>query len=605
MKSRFLTCAISFAFLGLGSTPLAARGADAPAPADLIIQNTRVLTVNSNFAVAQAIAVRGDEIVAVGRDRQIERFRGPETRVIDAQGQTVLPGLYDGAVQSYKAAVSELDGPTPTFQSLNDVHDYIVKQAAQKPAGHWIILKDVYPTRLQENRLPTLDELDAAAPQNPLCWDCGSYCLVNSKALEISKITNGTPNPPGGEIVQEFETHKMTGLLRNARSLLNLPPERVASMRQHREALRSLYQLYNEQGITSIAERSAEPEAIDLFRDLSASNELTVRINCSRVIEPSETREESLAALNALTNTAKGHLPCGPTGVGDEWVHIGPLGINVDGELGFGTAYLQTPYGIGPTYQIDEPAYCGVRYPDPDAFRYIYREAAVRGWQLSGRCEGDKSVDGLLNCFKYANFKTNITESHFLITQSALQPPEAWSMCRDLGVGASVEPALLYKDGASLTKTLGEKRLRGFMALKTWFGEGLTAGAGSGHVAGLDSFAGANPWNPWFGMWITMTRQTEQGGYIHPEECITREQAIRMYTYNNAWLGHEESSKGSLEPGKFADLILVDRDLLKCPLDEFKDTKVLLTVVGGKVVWEGNRPAVADSGAGSQVRGPL
>jgi predicted amidohydrolase YtcJ len=598
MKFRFLTCALSFVFLGLGPAPLAARGADLPAPADLIIENTKVLTVNSNFTVAQAIAVRGDEIVAVGRDRQVERFRGPETRVIDAAGQTVLPGLYDGAVHSYDAAVSELDGPTPAFQSLGDVHDYIVKQAAQKPAGHWIILKHIYPTRLQENRLPTLDELDGAAPQNPLYMDCGSYCLVNSKALEVSKITNGTPNPPGGEIVQEFESHKMTGLLRNARSLLNLPPERVASKRQHREALKSLYQLYNQQGITSIAERCAEPEAIDLFRDLSASNELTVRINCSRVIEPAETREESIEALNALTNTTKGHLACGPTGVGDEWVHIGPLSINVDGELAFGTAYLRTPYGIGPTYQIEAPAYCGVRYPEPNAFRYVYREAALRGWQLSGRCQGDAAADGLLNCFKYTNFKTNITGSHFLISEAGFQPPEAWAMCRDLGAGASIEPALLYKDGASLTKTLGEKRLRGFMALKTWFEEGLIAGGGSGHVAGLDSIASLNPWNPWLGMWITLTRQTEQGGIIHPEECLTREQAIRFYTINNAWLGQEESSKGSLEPGKFADLILVDRDLLKCPLDEFKDTKVLLTIVGGKVVWEGNRPSVADSRAG-------
>jgi predicted amidohydrolase YtcJ len=595
MKSRIFSCVLSLACLALGCAPFGALGSDAPEPADLIINNAKILTVNSDFATAQAIAIRGGQIVAVGKNRQVDRYKGPDTRVFDVKGKTVLPGLYDGDVHSYEAAVSELSGPAPEFQSLSDIHDYIVKQASQKPAGHWIIIRHVYPTRVAEHRLPTLEELDAAAPQNPLFWDCGFCSLVNTKAYEASGITNGTPDPAGGEIMVDILTSRRTGMLRNAASALKLPPEARITPRQRRDALKNLYALYNQQGITSIAERSACPDAVNLFHQMASSNELSVRINCSPTLKLGSTEEDSIAALNALTNCPKNGMPSGPTGVGDDWVRIGPLGVSVDGELGYGTAYLRTPYGIGPTFRIDEPAYCGIRLTDPVVFNAVYREAALRGWQLGGRCEGDAAVDALLNCYENASFKTNIAGGHFLIMQSALQPNGDWSRSINLGVGASIEPDLLYKDGASLSKILGEKRLHAFMPLKTWFDSGLVIGGGSGHVAGLDPRAGVTPWSPWLGMWITLTRQTEQGDVIHPEECLTREQAVRFYTRNNAWLTRDDASRGSLEPGKLADLIVIDRDILRCPVEDVKDTKVLLTVVGGKIVWQADVPAVADN----------
>ena len=161
-----------------------------------------------------------------------------------------------------------------------------------------------------------------------------------------------------------------------------------------------------------------------------------------------------------------------------------------------------------------------------------------------------------------------------------------WATCHHLKLGASLDPICLYKDGDSLTKTIGEDRMKLFMPLKSWFDNGIVIGAGSGHIAKLDSHASMNPWNPWLGMWITLTRQTEKGTVVNPAEALSREQAVRLYTINNAMIGFEEKIKGSLEAGKYADFIMVDRDILKCPVDDVKDTKVLWTMIGGKVVWQ-------------------
>ncbi len=566
-----------------------ALAADTPIanPAEIIIYNARVLTVNSNFTIAQAIAIRGNQIIAVGKDKQVQKLKGLNTRLIDAQGRIVMPGIYDGDVCSYQAAVSDLDNVVPDFQSLGELHDYIVKQVAEKPTNSWIVLDHIYPTRLQEHRLPTLDELDGAAPNNPVILKCESYALVNSKAMALAKITRETPSPFGGEIVHAPKTLVPTGLLlRSAVSLVKVPAAKSPARAARRTALKNLYRLYNEKGITSVAEHSASQDAIALFRDLNRSNELTVRINCGRSVELAATPEESITNLNTLTNVAKGKPAFGISGAGDDWVRLGALDIAVDGEVAFGSAYLRTPYGIGPTFLITEPAYRGVVHVDHEIFPDFYREAALRGWQLSGRAQGDAAADTILNTFRYAGFKTNITESRFIVNQSVFFPAEDWSQCRQLGVGLRVEPALLYRDGFVLTKVLGEKRMRGYLPLKSAFENNVIVGAGSGHHARLDCLDSNPPWNPWFGMWTAITRQTDQITFVNPDECLTREQAVRLYTFNNAWLANEESVKGSLEPGKLADLIVLDRNILTCPANDVKDTKVLLTMLNGNIVWE-------------------
>jgi predicted amidohydrolase YtcJ len=558
------------------------------APADFVIHDANVLTVDSRFARAEALAIRGDKIVAVGSNREIGHFIGPKTRTLDAKGGTVLPGLYDSHVHSFRAALSEFGTGVPSLTSLADAFRYIRERAASQGTGTWIVLERVYPTRMTEGRLPSKAELDSAAPENPVYWNCGPVSMANSKALEVSGITAQTANPVPGEIVKDPKTGQPTGLLRNAAQLLKVvAPTRQPSLAEQREAVKHLHHLYNQQGITSIAERRTEFAAIDLFRDLAKSGELSVRVNCTRMVDPvPKTAVEAIRKLDEMTHGADGQGQYGPTGAGHDWVRIGPLKVLLDGGMLIGTAYMREPWGCGDTYQITDPNYRGILNVKPDLLHALYLEGAKRGWQLAAHCTGEASVDVLLDCYEAIQKDMDVRHRRFEICHANFQSEQNFQRCVELGIVADMQPAWLFKDGVSLLKTLGEKRMAWFQPLKTWFDKGLTIGGGSDHMVILDSLAATNPWNPWLGMWIALTRQTEHGQAHHPEQRLTREQAIRFYTINCAKLNFEEKKKGSLEPGKYADLIMIDRDVSKCSVDEVRETRVAMTMVGGRVVWE-------------------
>ena len=577
---------LAFLMLALRFAPLA-LAQDTVEPADLVIRNAKIITVDSQFTLARALAVRGSRVVAVGNDKSITRWIGPRTRVIDAGGKVVLPGLHDSHVHAFLAATSELDGPMFVPKSISEAQSYLREQAARKPPGSWILIERAFPTRLADGRLPTKAELDAAAPDNPVHYNAGPVSVANSRALEVSKITRDTPDPLPGQIVKDPRTGEPTGLLRGAAGLLKIAVSaRPPAPEVKRRAVKHMYHLFNEQGITSIGERMTEPEDIDFMRELSRAGELTVRINCTRVTSAGKTLAESIHRLEELATAPAGHEPYGPTGVGDDWVRIGPLKVFLDGGMLIGSAYMREPWGVGPTYQITDPDYRGILNQDPEQLRGLYLEAARRGWQVTAHCAGEAAMDVLLDCYEHVQQHLDIRQRRFLMTHANFSSAQNLERCFKLGVGADLQPVWLYKDGASLLHTLGERRMHWFLPLKSWLDAGVTVGGGSDHMAKLDSLESVNPWNPWLGLWTALTRQTERGGVLNPSERLSREQAIRFYTLNNAWLHFNERKTGSLETGKYADLILVDRDPLTCPVEDIRQTKVLLTMVGGKIVWD-------------------
>jgi len=586
MRSRLLYNILFCAVLPCAAFPAIPQ----TSVADLIIRNGNVVTVDSQFSIAQALAIKGDKILAVESDKEISNFAAANTHVIDAKGKTVLPGLYDSHSHSYRASVSEFAARMPVLNSLAEAFQYIRDQASKQPPGSWIVLERVYPTRMKEGRLPTKSELDAAAPNNPVYWNCGPVSMANSKALEVSGITATTPDPLPGEIVKDPKTGIPTGLLRNAAQLLKVvAPSRQPTPQEQHDAVKHLHHLYNQQGITSIGERRADVPAIDLFRDLSKSGELTVRINCTRLMEPvPRNAADAIKKLDEMAHGPDGKGEYGPTGLGDDWVRIGPLKVFLDGGMLIGTAYMREPWGVGDTYQITDPNYRGILNVKPEVLNPLYLEAAKRGWQLTAHCTGEASVDVLLDCYEAIQKQMDIRERRLVITHANFQSPQNFIRCRELGIVADIQPAWLFKDGASLLKTLGEPRMKWFQPLRSWLDNGLTIGGGSDHMVMLDSFTSTNPWNPWLGMWIALTRQTERGGVHNPAQRLTREEVIRFYTINNARINFEEREKGSLERGKYADLIMIDRNVLKCPVGEVRSTKALMTVVGGKVVWQSN-----------------
>jgi predicted amidohydrolase YtcJ len=556
----------------------------AKGPADLVVHHAKVVTVDDKFSLAEALAIKDGRIIAVGEDEAVFKTAGPKTRTLDADGRMVLPGLYDSHVHPLSAALSELTAPLPSLKSLKDVFAYIRKQAETTPPGDWIIVRFAFPTRLDEARFPTRAELDEAAPKHPVLYHAGPAGVVNSLALKVSKITKDTANPPGGVIVKDAETGEPTGMLRNAYGVLKgLPRESGnASAAAQREAMRKLIGLYNAHGLTSIGDRDAGRDALDIYLGLRDKGELTIRVNVSRSFDPSGTREEVTRRLDELCGKDKRG---GPTGTGDEWVRIGPIKLYMDGGVLSGTAYMRQPWPRGETYQITEDNYRGLLFIKPEQLRMVVDEAARRRWKVTAHTAGEAAMDVLLDAYEMVNRELPIQERRFCITHANFPSQRNLERCRSLGVCADVQPAWLWKDGMTLLKVLGKERMRWFQPYKTWL-KYTTIGGGSDHMIKLDSMEATNPWNPWLGMWIAVARVTEAGLPLTPEERLTREQAIRLYTINNAYLNHEEKEKGSLEVGKLGDLVVIDRDILSCPLGDMPQTEVLTTVVGGKVVYE-------------------
>jgi predicted amidohydrolase YtcJ len=564
-----------------GLVPCVAGAAEpAPSgPADLIIHHAHVITVDDKFRIAEAVAVKAGRILAVGKDDDIVKLKGPNTRLLDADGQTVLPGLYDSHVHPTGAAISKI----PDITSLKDALAYIRQQTKTTPEGEWIVLWYLFPTRLDEARFPTKAELDEAAPKHPVLFHAGPAGMVNSTALKISGVTKDTPNPGTGIIVKDAKGEP-TGMLRNAyRVLKGVPAEgNKLTQDEKRQAVKKLFHLYNEQGLTSIADRNAGRDALDLYLDLKKHDELTLRLNVARSFDPSGTPEDIARRFDELPG--KDSLG-GPTGAGDDWVRIGPIKLFLDGGMLNGTAYMRQPWPRGDTYQITEDDYRGLLFIKPEQLDKVVAEGAKRKWQMTAHTAGEGAMDVLLDSYDLVNRMTPIKDLRFCITHANFPSQRNLERCKALGVCADVQPAWLYKDGTTIMHVLGDKRVRWFQPYKSWL-EYTTIGGGSDHMLGQDSFRSINPWNPWLGMEVAVTRTTERGDVLFKEEALTREQALRLYTINNAYLHHEEKVKGSLEPDKLADLILVDRDPVTCPANTLHETKVLLTMVGGKVVFE-------------------
>jgi predicted amidohydrolase YtcJ len=347
--------------------------------------------------------------------------------------------------------------------------------------------------------------------------------------------------------------------------------------------MKKLFALYNSRGLTSVADRNAGRSALDLYLSLRDKGELTLRVNVARSFDPGGTREEVIRRFDELPGKdGKG----GPTGVGDDWVRIGPIKLFLDGGMLNGTAFMRKPWPKGDTYQITEDNYRGLQFISQEQLRMVVEEGAKRKWQMTAHTAGEGAMDELLDAYEFVNRTTPIKDLRFCITHANFASQRNLELCKELGVCADVQPIWLYKDGTTLNNVLGKERMRWFHPYKSWL-EYTTIGGGSDHMIKLDAQEATNPWNPWLGMATALTRTTERGTDLGHDECLTREQAVRLYTINNAYLHHEEKTKGSLEPGKLADLIVIDRDVLTCPAKDVAKTKVLYTIVGGTIVYDG------------------
>jgi predicted amidohydrolase YtcJ len=259
----------------------------------------------------------------------------------------------------------------------------------------------------------------------------------------------------------------------------------------------------------------------------------------------------------------------------------------LDGGMLTGSAYMREPWGVSRTYSIDDPSYRGVLFIPQDRLLPIVRAAVESGLQFTAHSVGDGAVHALLDAYEEVNKRTPVAPSRPCITHSNFMSREAIEQAARLGVVVDMQPAWLYLDTRTLAAHFGTERLRYFQPLRSLFEAGVIAGGGSDHMQKIGSFRSINPYNPFLGMQVAITRRARGfPGQLHPEEALTRAQAIRFYTINNAHLLFLEDRIGSLEAGKQADFVVIDRDLLTCPEDQIQEARALFTYLDGKRVFE-------------------
>lgn len=540
---------------------------DALAP-DLLIINAAIRTLDPARPQAEAIAIQGNRIAALGRTAELRALAGSKTRVIDAAGRSVLPGFNDAHVHWLSGGfaltnINLRDAATP-----EEFTRRIAEFAKTLPKGRWIVGGDWDHEKFPGTPLPTRHWIDPVTPDHPV-WVSrtdGHMALANSLALKLAKVTRQTPEPPGGQIVRD-EHGEPTGILKDAAMNLVeavIPPpsweEKLAAARAATEHAARL-------GVTSVQDMSAG-EDVRLYQFLLERGELKTRIYAVR----------SILSWETLAKTGV------RAAFGNAWLRIGGLKGFADGSLGSSTALFFEPYA-------DAPHTRGLLFdqmlPEGAMLQRVLG-ADRHGLQVMIHAIGDEANFRILELFREVAEKNGPRDRRFRIEHAQhLRPSEIPRFARQRVI-ASMQPYHAADDGRWCDKRIGPARSRYTYAFRSLLDAGATLAFGSDWTVA--------PLNPFEGLKAAVTRQTldgkHPGGWV-PEEKITLEEALRAYTVGSAFAEFQDQSKGTLSPGKLADLVLLDRDIFRTDPAELDRVKVWLTVVDGKIVWESPELAAA------------
>lgn len=570
-----LIIAVTYLAMGSGSS---APGAEY---ADLILLGGKIITVDAAFGIHRAMAVKGDRILAVGSNDAVGQFRGAGTEVIDLGGKTVMPGLIDSHTHPVAAAIAEFDHPIPQMESISDVLDYVRSRAKVLKEGQWIWISQVFLTRLKEARYPTRAELDAAAPKNPVVFQTGPDASLNSLALKLSGIGKDWKVTDGGygHAEKDPQTGEPTGILRSCtRCIKHVSSTKQPSPEEHAELLKKCLADYNRVGVTCVGERDMSPTEVAVYRRLRDRNELTTRTFLSCGVDAIQSLDKIEAAIKEIAAS--------PLYKGDSMFRAPAAKFYMDGGMLTGSAYMREPWGVSTFYNITDPNYRGVRFIPQEKLISIIDLCMKNNVQFAAHSVGDGAVHAIIDACRALADKHDIHEKRPVICHSNFMSAEAVDLAARYGVCMEIQPAWLYLDARVLKSHFGYERLTWFQPLKSLFAVGAMAGGGSDHMQKIGALRANNFYDPWLAMWVAMTRRAKWLDQpLHPEQALNRVEVIRFYTINNAYLYCAERELGSLEPGKLADFIILEDDILTCPLDRVKEMKVARTYVGGKRVF--------------------
>jgi predicted amidohydrolase YtcJ len=535
--------------------------------ADAIVLNGRIYTVNEKQPWAEAVAIRDAKIVAVGSAAEIEAYRGSSTKVIDAKGQLVLPGFEDCHIHFMDGSLGLLQVDLNGAKTVAEIQKRVKEYAASHPTQPWITgMGWTYPT-FGPSALPNKKILDDVVPDRPVylvAFD-GHSSWANGKALALAGITKQTPDPPNGKIVRDANGEATGALKESAGNVIaNLMPKPTREERL--AALRKGIHAANKFGLTRVQSAGQDFDYLDLYDELRRKGELTLRFYVAYFLNPPELRPEDLEKIEQARKTYH-----------DEWIAGGVVKTMLDGVVEAHTAAMLTPYS-------DDPSQIGKMFWDPPKYTAAVAELDRRGLQIFTHAIGEKAVRTALDAYEEAARTNHTHDARPRIEHIETISAEDIPRFGKLGVIASVQPLHLYPDEDTLdiwARNAGPER-----AQRAWSFHSIEAGGGR--------LAFGSDWpvvtmNPWTGMQTGITRKTSEGkpeGGFVPKEAVSLEDAIKAYTLGAAFAGRREQQEGSLEAGKLADLIVINQDLFKIPPSDIGKTEVLLTMVGGKVVYE-------------------
>ncbi|HEU4629376.1 MAG TPA: amidohydrolase [Gemmatimonadaceae bacterium] len=535
----------------------AASAAHAQPPVSLAVVNARVWTGDPRRPWADAIAVRGDRIAAVGSSAEVRKLAGADARLIDAKGGMVVPGFIDAHIHFLDggfrlASVQLRDAATPA-EFVRRIREF----AATVPAGTWIQGGD-WDHERWGGELPTRAWIDSVTPDHPVWVNRldGHMALANSAALRAAGVTAATPEVAGGTIVRDA-AGEPTGVLKdNAMDLVwrVVPP---APPELEDRALDAAMRYVAAQGVTAVHHMGSWDD-LAVFERAHAAGRLRTRIYAAVPLASWERLRDTVAAR----------------GRGDAWLRIGGLKGFVDGSLGSHTAAFHEPF-------TDQPGDRGLLVTPPESLYAWTRGADAAGLHVIVHAIGDRAIATQLDVFERVEREHGPRDRRFRIEHAQHIAPRDIPRFAALGVIPSMQPYHAIDDGRWAEKVIGPERIRTTYAFRS------LRDADARIAFGSDWFVA--PPTPLEGIYAAVTRRTlddrNPGGWV-PEQKITVEDALRFYTINGAYATFEESLKGSLERGKLADFVLIDRDLTRIAPETIRDAKVLMTVVGGKVVFE-------------------
>jgi predicted amidohydrolase YtcJ len=553
MKLRSLT----FAIATFASTSALAQAG----PADLIIRDAHIVTVDPRFSTASAAAIRGGRFIAVGSDADVLKTGGPNTRVVDLHGQTVLPGFDDTHVHLTAGKDLEIQVDLTHIRSIKDIQAALAARVKQSKPGEWIVgTRGWWEYQLAEGRLPTRADLDAVAPNNPVSIPGPHYAIVNSLALKLAGVTRTTPDPQGGQIYKDA-TGEPTGLLMDnaGRFVRKFMPQ--ATEAQKIAGMKRVLALVNSHGLTSAGDPSGSVEDAAMYRRLRDQGLLTVRLDFAYNIDPAEPLDKAEAELKALPK---------PGTDGDGMFRSDEIGeTGLDGaEL---TALLEHDYP-------GKPGYRGLQKVPTEQFKRFAALVAKYGYRLRPHAVGDAAIDEALDAFEYANSQTPLTGRRWMIDHAFLLGPQHYDRVKRLGLIINSQYMHNYELGALILKAWQRPLADRSEPYRDWLQNGIMFAGGSDGP--ISYYA-----EPLLEIYGEVTRGSQWGGRLGPDQGISREDAIRSVTVNGAYTTFEEKVKGSIEPGKFADFVILSGDIMKVPAEQIRNLKVLATVLGGRTVY--------------------